>query len=236
MRPFFAALLALSLAATSHAATIINGDFETGTFTGWSTGATGATITSPGLSGTYSATLPGISGGGNLAQTLGGNATYLALSFSMPDPGGPGDRGFNIFVGQSSSSSQLNIRVVDLNDDGVGDVQIFDSAPNNSWQTIAALVGSVSFTGTNSFVLRFNGFGSPGLNYDLTINGITAYGLSFRQNGSPTQFNLITFSNQFGTSPFTVDNIVVPEPSRALLLLVSLSALTSLHRRRLPSP
>lgn len=75
-------LLLLSVATASHAATVINGGFETGDFTGWTNGAS-ATITSPGLSGSFAATLPGISGGGNLFQTLTGNADYLALTFAM---------------------------------------------------------------------------------------------------------------------------------------------------------
>jgi hypothetical protein len=233
-RPHALSLLLFSLVPPSHAATLINGDFETGNFIGWTTGNSNATITSPGLSGNFAATLPGISGGGNLAQTLGNTtASILRLDFSMPDPGGPLDRGFNVFVGQSQNNFQLNIRVVDIDNNGLGDIQIFHT-PLNAWQTITPLRGLVSFSDPNSFALKFDSFGAS-LNYDLSINGVTATSLSFRQNGAPTQFNSLIFSNQFGSSAFTIDNIIVPEPARALLLLLSLTALLSFHRKR-PAP
>lgn len=228
----FLSLGILSLAAGSHASLITNGDFETGAIGPWSNSA-GATIVTGGsaLDGTYSLFLPGGSGGGSVGQTFApitSGAYTTKLIFSMPDPGA--DRGFNAYWG-ATGSQQINLRVVDVAGGSDGDVQIFSTA----WNTV--LTDVVSFTGTNNLQLTINNYGGA-FNYDLSVNGASSNGLTFSQNGVPTHLARFALNNQFGTSPFTVDNIsiAVPEPASATLLTALLCAFgfSRRKRRRLP--
>lgn len=223
---YLAALVAASV-ASSHAATLINGDFETGDFTGWT--ATNATLVdnSTVIAGDYSARINtgGTAGPTNgLYQTISEGYSYLEFLFTMPNPGGT-NRGLNLIVGQetvpsSANPSQINLRVI-----SGGTVQIFQSG-SNTWNTIST--GAVSYTEVNTFSMNINGLGSE-WNYDITVNGTSAENLSFFQNGAPTIMERIRFSP--GQVAYTVDNVsITPEPSTALL--GGLGMLALLRRRR----
>jgi hypothetical protein len=129
---------------------ITNGDFETGDFTGWTAASTGSAVssTSP-LAGTYSAVqTPGP--GAQLYQTFTPITVAATTSFvfSATDPGGAGDRSMNVAFRDSNYSGgapQINLRLVDLDDNGVGDIQAFSgiAGSGGAWQTV--LTDAVTF-------------------------------------------------------------------------------------------
>ena len=87
---------------------------------------------------------------------------------------------------------------------------------------------------STEFSLTFNGFGT-GFDYDLTVGGQTATGLSFWQNTALNNFDELTFVNEFSNTGYEIDNVVVstvPEPSSAVLLMLSGLALSNLGWRR----
>ena len=230
----------LALGALPAAANLItNGDFETGDETGWSDAATASIVAgSSALSGTSSIFLPGGGGGGGFQQFLSTatNATPLVTTFdfSMPDPGGAGTRGLNAFWIESTGGGQVNLRVVDLDDDGDGDVQIF----NGTWATV--LTDAVNFAPStanpvlNFLSLTFNGFGA-GLSYDLTVNASTATGLAHFQNQTLDDLGRFQFNNQFVTSEFTADNVMIsaiPEPTSLAFFGLGCSLLFAARRFR----
>ncbi|NNC89467.1 MAG: hypothetical protein HKN82_13500 [Akkermansiaceae bacterium] len=231
------ACAALAAALPAADASLVNGDFETGDLTSWSNSA-GATVESTGaLAGVYSLVLPGgAAPDGNVSQFITPLTTpaTASLLFSMADPGADANRGFNMFLGSAGNSAQVNLRVVDLGNDGDGDLQVFDSA--SSWQTIIS--DAVVFGSTNSLSVSFTGYGAS-FGYDVAVNAASATGLSFYQNHATdfTAFDQVLFTNDFGVTGFTVDNVAVesasavPEAAEALVFLLGFLGLAS-HRRR----
>ena len=213
---------ALLLTAPSFAANIlINGDFETGDLTGW---------TDPNGIGTVNAGRLDIAGGaspdGFVQQTFAAQMVTTTVSAEFWTVN-PADRSFNMFLRGSTSSGQINLRVVPG-----GNVQIFNSG--STWETLANLNGSVVTDGTtaNTITVTLNDYGAS-LDYDVTVNGATESGVGFFQNAAPANVSRIAFDNDFGTTGFSVDNVSVspvPEPGSALLAL--LAGLGLLRRRR----
>jgi hypothetical protein len=89
---------------------VINGDFETGDFTGWAwTGNTGATVVSPGYahSGNYGAQLGPVGSDGFLTQNiLTPGATYDLTFWLENDEGTPND--FSVSLGGNTLLSLTN--------------------------------------------------------------------------------------------------------------------------------
>ena len=227
--PALALGLMIGTAQQAEAALLTNGDFETGDFTGWtkSSATTVIDATTP-LAGTASVVQTG--GNGLLRQAFTAQTTPTTASFifTATDPGGAADRTMNVYFEQSgSSSNRVNLRLVDRDDDGDGDVEVFDGA----WQL--ALENAVTFGEVTSLSLTFNSYG-VGANYDLTVGSSTATGLTAFQNGAPTDFGDIIFvsSSNSATATFEFDNVVVPEPSTFLLAVFGGLGLTLLRRRR----
>ena len=193
---------------------ITNGDFETGDESNWTDGA-GASITSgsSALAGTYSLLMPASGGGSPFSQSLEPTTERTPLqtsfSFSMHDPGGADHRGLNAYWVESGGggSGQINLRVVDIDDDGDGDVQVYST----TWNTILTDVvtfGTTEAPSVNTLTLTINTLGA-GLDYDVTVNGSTVSGLSYRQNQQIDDIAKIGFSSQFSPAAYTIDNVSV---------------------------
>lgn len=191
---------------------VTNGDFETGDESNWTDGAT-ASITngSSALAGTYSLLMPAGGGGGPFSQSLNPTTERTPLqtsfSFSLDDPGGATDRGLNAYWVESGGggAGQINLRVVDRDEDGDGDVEIYDG----TWNLILADVvtfGTTADPSVNTLTLTINSLGA-GLDYDVTVNGSTASGLSYKQNQQIDDVAKVEFSNQYGATAYTIDNV-----------------------------
>ena len=191
---------------------IVNGDFETGDFTGWTGGTndTKAVIndTSP-ISGSYSAnvTTHGSGDFGLLQEGFGivSNAT-VKFDFKVDDPGGATDRGLQVQL----SAYAINMRVVDgsVLDDGLGDFEIFQGG-GSGWMPV--LTDVVVFGASNAVTITINGYGGA-FDYDLVVNGVAATGLSYIQTGTFSSLDFVSFRGGSSTVGFTVDNVSVVGP------------------------
>ncbi len=124
---FFALLLIGS--AVAQANLLVNGDFETGDLTAWTNTATATIDSTTPLLGSHSALVPNDVGAGvpqTLAQAFTTQAGSVTTSFifSMADPAA---RGLQVYFREDTGSGQINLQVVDLDNDGDGDVQIYDT-------------------------------------------------------------------------------------------------------------
>ena len=223
--------LVITTASASAANVIVNGDFETGDLTGW-TGGAGTTVSSTDpLAGVESAIqVYGFQEQLYQRFTPITTAATASFIFQASDPGGAGDRSLNFVIRDSvivsgQARHQINLRLVDLDADGDGDVQIYDGG----WQTI--FTDAVVFGETTSLSLTLNSYGT-GATYDLNVGGNTANGLSFFQNGFMTDFAEVAFLNEglSGSTTLKIDNVsVVPEPSTTAL--IGLGGLALILRR-----
>ncbi len=222
------ASFAFTAGSASAANMISNGDFETGDLTGWTVGGTGGTTinsTTP-LAGAYSALQVRHTGVLSQSFTAFTDAATTSFIFAASDPGGASDRSMNVTFG-GNGTNQINLRVVDLDDDGDGDVQAY----NGAWETV--LTDAVTFGSTTTFALTINGYGAN-FNYDLNVGGNIVSGLTFVQDGVLTYFNNLRFVNSsLATgSTFEFDNVVViPEPG-TYALLAGLTGLVFVMLRR----
>lgn len=250
--------LAAATAGEARAELLTNGDFEDYTdnasstsFPGWteassvdggSARGTVAVLAASPLSGGRSALLTAsTTAGGVMRQSIADPLTTFTFrtDFAMTDPGGETNRGFNILMRQGgNSSAQINLRVVDLNADGDGDVQVyndvldrFELAVPDAVDFSAALSSPVA--NTLSVTGDFSSANPAERFYTVTANGVVSGNLSFYQ-GSTTMADLSIVgyqSNQSGQASFVVDNAsLVPEPSSALA--VGSLGLAALARRR----
>lgn len=212
---------------TSTPVILDNGDFEAGDFSSW-TNTAGATINSASpLAGLYSAALP--TGSGEVAQSFTALSGVVTTDFSfyMADPGsGGGQRGLQLMLREDAGNGLINLQVVDLDNDGDGDVQIYNqnaAAGSIGWQTV--LTDAVVFGSANTLSLTFNAF-SANFDYDLTVNGSTVTGLSFWQNGVLDDYSELAFLNQYSAIGYTVDSVqiaVIPDPEASIWDHVSAS-------------
>ena len=96
---------------------------------------------------------------------------------------------------------------MDIDDDGDGDVQVYST----TWNTILTDVvtfGTTEAPSVNTLTLTINTLGA-GLDYDVTVNGSTVSGLSYRQNQQIDDIAKIGFSSQFSPAAYTIDNVSV---------------------------
>ena len=222
-----AIVAALAFAAPASAVNLlVNGDFATNDLTGWTTtGAAGVVDASSGAA----VFVGGGSPDGNLVQDFAAQTIAVTLSFEFVngDPTG-GDRATNFFL-RGGVGGQINMRVRPG-----GDLQIFQSG-GPSWQDIFPDGTAVNDGVTvNTLSLTVNDFGAN-FDYDVTVNGNTVTGLGFFQNLAPPEISGITFTNDFGATAFTIDNVSVdpiPEPSGALLLAMGALGLAVRRRKR----
>lgn len=245
------------LASAAQAAFVNNGNFEflTGnpepaqTFSDWTEDGAVATVATTGISGT-SARLAKVGGNNSLHQNTNDPGLELtqyivSLDFAMNDPGGAGDRGFNINLRPgtlSPTAGQINLRVVDLDADGDGDVQAYSSSPGTtggSWQTV--LTSAVAFSATesnlavNRLTVTADLTGTPG--YSVAVGSATASGVSLFQGAVPSGATLKRVAFETGNLAsgafYVVDNVTVttvPEP--AALGFLGLGSLLVMRRRR----
>jgi hypothetical protein len=221
--------LVITTASASAANVIVNGDFETGDLTGWTLGGSATSIdsTTP-LAGSHSALQ--VNGGGAIFQSFTAftGAATTSFIFAASDPGGDGDRSMNVTFGESASTNQINLRLVDDNADGDGDVQAY----NGTWTTV--LSNAVTFGDTTTFSMTINDYGA-GFSYDLNVGGNIASGLTDVQDGVLNDFDQLAFATASlaSGSTFEFDNVsveAVPEPSTTAL--IGLGGLALILRRR----
>ena len=222
--------LVITTASASAANVIVNGDFETGDFTGWTNTATATIDSTTPLLGSHSALVPNDVGAGApqaLLQAFAAQTDPVALSFtfSAADPGA--GLGLQVYLGESAGGGQINLVIWDIGGSSAGDVSIFD-LNTGSFQTI--LTDAVTFGATESFSLTINDYGAS-FDYDLAVGSKSTTGLSFSQNNVLDDFDKVSFVNEFGNTGYEIDNVaVVPEPSSAALL--GLGGLALILRRR----
>lgn len=238
-----------SLVIPCQAALIVNGDFEDTTSpfpAGWTydigdgNGGSSATVQQ----------VAGLTAGSTTAAFIGpetgtastseiriqqffmdtGSDWTINFLLNSADPGGAGDRSFNgLFYFGNVNASQLNVRVVDLGNDGDGDFQIFNGT---AWNTVF----SDAFTFGNTADITISGnSGASGPVYDFTVDGSTQSGLTtFNDRGysAGDGLEIVDFRNSSGSAAgYTIDNVsVIPEPSVGLLALLGM-ALAGRRRR-----
>ena len=248
----------LILASSADAAFLTNGDFESlgtnpQTFTSWTESGDMATVASTPISGTNSARMVDVpSGSSNMVQTLTDPDDELKqfiyeTDFATSDPGGASNRSLHINLRYGAlvgTLTQINLRVVDLDADGDGDVQVFNGA---DWNTALPGVGSsVGFSASEDDLevnhLKVVGdFTAATPSYDIYVTGPNG---SFSQTGitafhgtAPTSgvtaLNFVTFETGNTVGWVVADNVsvsAVPEPTVAGLLC--LGGLAIRRRRR----
>lgn len=175
-------LLAGAGATSVRAEYLTNGTFEiepldldssANTFPGWTEAAGTAAVDAPAaISGNHSAKLISVSAG-TLQQTLVDTNNALSqwifeTDFACNNPGG--NRSFNPrFAHTEAGFNQINLRVVDSDGNGVGDVQCYN---NSSWVTVLAnaVTFSDSDTSLNVNHLKIVGHYSDATpNYDVYV-------------------------------------------------------------------
>ena len=213
---------------------ITNGTFETwtstNTFLGWTEmDPTKVTTNSIPISGQYSACLLAASGSADFRQPLDlggqGMAPWIFnADFACSQPTGSVKSAFGICLQHASlpATNGLNLRVVDVDSNGMGEVQLFDSTITN-WVTV--LTNAVTFTtdfttfpGLRTNHLQLVGWYNQAVpSYDLSIvnsSGVassalsrTSYQVAPPGNGSPIY--LVDFvQNTYATgTTAVVDNV-----------------------------
>lgn len=210
------AVVMVGMGTVSYANVVNNGDFETGDFTGWTVLSEGAVINSASpIAGSYDAGM--IVGSFNRLQQGFGkiftDSVTASFEFTMADPGGAGNRGLNFLVFDQAdvTGNRWNMRIVDADDDGDGDVQIYSGG---SWAGVVGLESLVDFSAVNSLRVTFNSYADTALDYDLTVNGTTVTGLSGAQNAGFSGVGAIQFEGSSSSVGYHVDNVsVIPEPA-----------------------
>ena len=210
-------LAAMVLMAVSvQAELLVNGDFETGDFTGWVNTATATIDSTTPLSGSHSAAIPNDVGPGapqTLTQAFTAQTDPVTLSFDFSMPTSTG-LGMQVQLGETSSG-MINAVVWDGNSSGVGDVWIYDTTLGGFQMVLSE---AVTFGTTQSFSLTINGLGA-GFDYDLSVGSKSTSDLSFWQNSALDDVNEVTFVNEFNNTSYEIDNVsVVPEPATLGLL------------------
>jgi len=177
----------------------------------------------------------------------------LEFDLCSEDPGGEADRSLSGAVETGTGDNRITLRIVDLGDDGIGDLQAY----TGSWNTIFS--NAIEFdpdndvtTATEALPLAVNHITFTGRSYmpnpvyDVTItNGLagspfTATDLAYYRYTPSTSrpvtgcegINFNTFISAENTGDYLLDNIsLVPEPGTALLLTMGILCLAGCRRR-----
>ena len=184
--------------------------FETGTLAKWTLeDSSKFTIVSnaAALNGVYSAKVVGDGSGPEEMQaaftSLTNGPVVTTFLFTTEATSG---RSLQAFWRMNHDSfPQIWLRVVN-GSTGYGNVQVVDDT-----SIVTILTDAVDYSATNSLTLTINEFGA-GFNYDVTVNGQTASGLTATQfNNSPLAgLKELAFANY--NAPVILDNIRVTQP------------------------
>jgi hypothetical protein len=212
-------LAGLCLAPPVQAANVlVNGDFETGDFTGWKLGAAATIDSQTPLAGSHSALLPNDPNPPaqplKLYQSFTAQTEPVTVEFTFAMTA-PNVRGLQVMLSEQGGIGFINLQVTDLDNDGDGDVQIYHS-PSRRFETV--LKDAVAFGSAQTCSLTFNGF-SAGLNYNLTVGDKSAADLSFYQNQAPNNLGQLSFVNEYSNTGYEIDNVrvdVPPVPERSI--------------------
>ncbi|MDB6125271.1 MAG: hypothetical protein JWQ71_4264 [Pedosphaera sp.] len=163
---------------------LANGDFEaeplglgsaTNTFPGWFEGSNGATVTTnaAAISGNHSVLIIKASGGDlhqNLTNVIGWQSDWIFEGdFACSNPGGGGARSLQLGLFHTSTAN-ISFRIVDVEPNGVGDVQLFNGS---AFVTVLSNAVTFSSSPTNLNVnhLKIVGhyFATNTPNYDIFV-------------------------------------------------------------------
>lgn len=210
---------------------------STTTFTGWNESGGGAyvRVAPTPLSGAASAHIVNNTAGGLLAQPVPYrvNKWSLDLDFTMPDPGGAGNRGLSLII-PDVTAGQINLRVVTGSQAGKGTVQVY----SDQWNTIMTNAVNLSPSLDSPVVnhLRIDAdWSSPTTSqrtFVVTVGSTATSPLSFYQGGTPSLIRQVEFHGEFSLGPYVVDNVsFIPEPAGIALLGLASTALLARRRR-----
>lgn len=219
--PGLLAAAALSVHA-SGTEVIVNGDFETGDFSGWTvTGASYSIESTAPLSGDHAARQIRVMGS-SISQTFTPFTDSATVSFlfsaDYPSPF-DGDPVLHLFL--EGDTGRINVRVAVA----TGDLQVLNRFNNVviGWESTG--INGLALDGTpHAVTITLNGFGA-GASYDITVSAATATGLTVFDNGAPSDLRRLRFeANSNAKGGFTlIDNVSVTAPSPASTLAVTIS-------------
>lgn len=245
-----AAAIVMCVASAASAAYINNGGFEetsNGSFVSWQSSSGASSILSSGIEGKSILLTP--ASNGTVIQDAIAATNHYILTMDVASSAAQGtNRSFNVFIRHTFSTDQINLRVTDDDNNGVGDITIYDG--NGHWPIVLANVFTFSSSQTdlktNHLVLDVDY--STG-KYTVTLtnaNNVTTSqsGVSYFQIttadgalGTASTLKEIVFNtgNMLSGSWAVVDNVTVsaanvPEPAGFSLLAIGSLALT-LRRR-----
>jgi len=229
-----AAIAALSMAAFgAHAATnlLSNGDFETGTYAGWSVN------TQPGSAGALSVvannggTAP-VSGFAYAVNATGGN------SFSITDQGGPGSYALTqSFTLASASTVTISFQMF-ANNQAAGTFnngRDYTTSPNQNAEVDLLVGGADAFTNAAADIVST--LYGPGADAAANPNPWSSFSSTLALAAGTYQIRFAETDNQLFFQQ-GVDNVsvtaasTVPEPDSMLLMLAGLGVVATIARRK----
>ncbi|MBN1590614.1 MAG: PEP-CTERM sorting domain-containing protein [Pirellulales bacterium] len=174
----------------------------------------------------------------------------VEFDFATEDPGVEGDRSLSGSV-EVTNGNRITMRVTDVDDDGIGDFQIYDKSTNTTgiWRPILANAvefdDDVSTTPVVNHITFTGHFDEAAPVYDITItNGLpggvfTATGVGYfaytLSTKPATGVEGVNFNTFISKGDYLLDNVSVdvPEPGAISLLLTGFVCLAgTLVRRR----
>lgn len=165
---------------------------------------------------------------------------WFDMDFASEDPGGLDDRSLNLYW--TYSGGQIQMRLVDVGNDGDGDLQVY----NTAWHTIlsdAVLFGSDVTTGpllVHHLSIRAD-FRSASPTYDVILTDANhvehaVFGVSVFRDTRPVGRGLTSFQVNPGLSKgdWLIDNVSllnIPEPTTGTIALLGLVTLAFWRRK-----
>lgn len=204
----------------------MNGDFESGTATGWSeSGITTSdySVSAPAIDGNYSLDFNGSGSWSQLLETsltegVSNGTASVSFDFNASDSGSASTRSLAFYF-ENGTSGRINLR---LNGEGV--LQAYDGI---GWQE---MVTGISFDTDHSLTLTATDIGTESQAWTVKVDGRESSSVQYFDNQSSFSFDTLTFNNNTGA--YSVDNIqVVPEP--ATFALFGLGASLAMFGRRI---